>query len=362
MSVLGGKRLQRGVPILLALGCTAAASAYDANTHLTIVQAAFRLSPAAEARVPSEYRDAFLNDIREADPRDPDCRAHRGPQATLDPAAEAEKLYQELSVPAGREHAYRRAQVMGRYLHYVADCAAPRAIARGKMLPNFFANENFALFREPGRLDLPIGASLREREQRAEWADDDSGAYPAVFRQVVNLTIDALLALPALPGGRNVPDPDVVIFVVNRMDSGLSSRRTTYWTGRSGRFNADVLGRGGVQVLEWAPRAQGEDATVRALLLNNEEGCVSNLTARAGGWSGSIAGGMPPGVLRRVDLKVPPGIRLETVHVTYSPAPCRAADGRADLIRADKRIVINGGGIANPQFGEGSPQTAPASR
>src|SRR5262249_21738770 len=92
-----------------------------------------------------------------------------------------------------RSRTRRRSSVS--YLHYAADCAAPR-IASGEA-PRPVGNFDVAVFRERRPLEEPIDVSLRQRAIDASWADIVEEAAPMGFRDAVNLTIDAAMLLPA---------------------------------------------------------------------------------------------------------------------------------------------------------------------
>jgi hypothetical protein len=217
-------RILRGSPVAAAalaaglLAAAAPAQAWNADTHEAIARAAFLISPDAASRVPADQLAAFFRELREPDPFDRMCERHRGPGARLDAAAEAEKAYRELG--SSDASPYNRARLIARYLHYAADCAEPAAIAEGRRLPDFFANKNLVVFRQARPLAVPIAAALRDSSKRASWADDTPGAYSEVFRQAVNLSLDALLGLP---GPREAASGEPVIFVVNRLDSGFGA-------------------------------------------------------------------------------------------------------------------------------------------
>ncbi len=196
---------------------------------MSIVRGACRLSPSAESRIPSDYRDAFFEAVAKADQLDPDCRAHRGPNARREAAKEAERALAELT--AGPLSRYDRTRTFGRFLHYVADCAEPTPMAEGKlsMIPDFFANKDFLIFRERQELGAPLAASLRQRGGEAQWGEESIGTHAAIFRLAINLTIDAMLLLPQSAGAAVPADPPLVIFLVNQLDNGTFTRDPRWW-------------------------------------------------------------------------------------------------------------------------------------
>lgn len=202
------------------------AAAWDPETHRSIVRAALLLSPAAEARMPLVHADGFFRDAETGDLLDRNCESHHVGLGGRDPAVEAEKLYRALTAPGSTLTRYQRAQTLGRYLHFVADCARPTAIAGGRvtLVPNLFANVEMAIFRERRRLALPLAASLREHGATAQAFEESPGALAATFRLAVNLVVDALLLFPAPAGQENAPEAGRTLFVVNHLDTGQASR------------------------------------------------------------------------------------------------------------------------------------------
>jgi len=129
MSKTGRVRLGLVLVTLLARP----ARAWDPDSHLAIVRGAIALSPAAEARLPVSFREDMFREVAAADLTDKTCAAHRGAQARKEPAREADRLLLALRRPGAS--AYYRAQMLGQYLHFVADCVVPAAIASGRQTP-----------------------------------------------------------------------------------------------------------------------------------------------------------------------------------------------------------------------------------
>ena len=352
------------------------ARAWNADSHEAIAQAAFLISPEAAARVPAGQQQAFLREIREPDPFDRRCERHCGPQARVDAATEAEKAFHDLTAPGAATHPYDRARLLARYLHYAADCAVPAAVLEGKTsaIPDFFANKNFAVFREPRPLTLPLAAALRKARTRAAWADDTPGAYSSLFRQAVNVTIDALFALPGPPEGGPAADP--VLLVINRLDSGTSTSWSTPFSydrqitiegqqavvrtqgelreGGEGVFTPDILKVPGLHVVEWAFRTNGAAESVVALLYNHQDYCASNIVLRAGKWTSAVAGEIPPEQFCLVSLDAPPGVALPEVRASWASVRCTGGK-RDGLVDARKGLVVEGGGISAPRFDAARP-------
>src|SRR5512132_2169896 len=142
-------RASRGIlrALLLSSFLLAAgpARAWDPEVHVSIGRAALAISAAVEARVPLEHRDAVLKEMGEADYNDRPCRYHGSMEAPRDPASEAEAMYKTLTNPAIKLRPYQRAQMIGRYVHFVADLVGPDEIrmSPAPRILNFFANQDF---------------------------------------------------------------------------------------------------------------------------------------------------------------------------------------------------------------------------
>jgi hypothetical protein len=366
-------RILRGSPVAAAalaaglLAAAAPAQAWNADTHEAIARAAFLISPDAASRVPADQLAAFFRELREPDPFDRMCERHRGPGARLDAAAEAEKAYRELG--SSDASPYNRARLIARYLHYAADCAEPAAIAEGRRLPDFFANKNLVVFRQARPLAVPIAAALRDSSKRASWADDTPGAYSGVFRQAVNLTLDALLGLP---GRLEAASEEPVVFVVNRLDSGfgaLDERKVTVYhdvtinqrqawvgldatlkQGAEGFTTPDIMKLPGLHVVEWTPHAAGENATVTALLYNHQEFCASGVALKSAGWSMSVPGEIPPESVALVALQSPSRVALASVKATWASVACTSKARSENVFDAHNGRVVEGGGVSVPRF------------
>lgn len=345
------------------------ALAWDAEAHNAILDMALLLSPAAAARLPVEYRQELRKELRYPDSRDTLCRTHRGPAARVDAFAEAERELAALSRDGAPLRPYERAKAIGRYLHWVADAVAPRPIASGKVCEvlDFWANKDFIVFRERSPLARPLAAALRARAAEAEWADDTPAAQPAVLRLAVNSTIEALLLLPAPAGAATLPDDGPVLFLVNRIDTGLSGMRTGLYyyevsvpvgggyvyeesgiaeirSGGQGERKADLMQRQRVQVAEQSARTNpAGGASIRALVFNNLKVPACGVTVQSGRWSVPVGGTLPPGALRLASFDVPAGVDLRDLKLSSQTSGCGAppADG---IVRTEKRLVLGSSG------------------
>lgn len=365
-------RLSRLIPgslLLLALAGSLPARAWDPETHEAIVKSALVLSPEAELRLPAEFRDALYEELRAADMMDRICRFHRGPGASKDPAAEAAKVAVELR-GASTQRPYARARALGRYLHYVADCAVPTPIAEGRVfqIPDYWSNIDFVLYRQRVSLDpASLAGSLRAAGAEAQWGDDAPNAWPASFRLAVNMTVDALLLLPARPKAAPIPvagDPPVV-FVVNRQDTGRAGSKDQVWafgdsellfiavvrTGDAGPIKRDMMKRQGVQVAEAVTHAQPTGTAVRAVLFNNGAPAACGIVLKAGKWS-LAAGDLSGGNLLPLAFELPKGTDLAKVKVTWTTSTCASAPGSGAISTAS-RIVLGATG-SPPRFDRGA--------
>jgi hypothetical protein len=350
------------------------ARAWDGEAHRAILEIAMLLSPAAAARIPVEYREELLKEMQYPDSRDTLCRYHRGPSARVDPFAEAERELAFLTQGGPALRPYPRAKSIGRYLHWVADSVVPAPIAAGKVCEvlDFWANKDFVVFRERSPLAGPLSAALRARSEAAAWPEDGPSALPHVLRLAVNTTIEALLLLPAAPGAPVASDEGPVLFIVNRIDTGLSGMRSNLYyyevsqhvgggvyldeagiaeirTGGQGEKKADLMQRERVQIAEQSSRKNPDGSvSIRALLFNNLKVPACDAAVQSGRWSFAIRGTLPPGGLRLASFDVPPGVDLRNLKLTSSTAGCPALVGDG-VVGTDRRVVLGNTGVV-PRF------------
>ena len=392
-------RFRGEVPLLrIALVATLVLSgrsalAWDREMHTSIVDAALALSPAAEARLPLEFRDAFYRELREADALDKDCRYHPSSTGDRDAAAQAEKAYLELTNPGRVLKPYARAQVIGRYLHYVADAVVPTALKGENVpnrLPNFFENRNLLLFRERQELAAPIARALRARAVGVSWGSNEQAASSMIYRLVVNVTADALMLLPLRSPGEKVDEGSPVIFIVNRMDNGLAAKKTsgsvghtttrmsdiggpyqwytygggsnitsgstttTSWSyeshgGGESSKKSNLMEQPGVQIAEMNVRQTDRGSTIRALLFNNSEHCASDVVLKMGTWKWVMPERMPARALRMVEVDLPKDLNERKLTSSYKTEQCAGALETGNFLSSDRRLVIGNTGAA-PRF------------
>jgi hypothetical protein len=332
------------VVVLSFFGIARPLAAWDRDVHLALVKAAMGISPAAEEHLPLEFRDVLYKELTDPDYIDKECRYHCADTGAKEPALVAEQLLAQIVSPKTVLKPYPRAQLVGRYLHYVADAVAPASLRRenAPKLLNFFANKDFIFFREKrAPLAAPLSASLRKRAEEMVWANANAeAAYTAMFRLAVNTLADAMLLLPAREGA-SAPDQSPVWFLVNRMDNGgagkateghyekgSTTETTTYhsyhgysydvtstWTtwnwdpgskggGESFR-KLNMLERLGVQLAELSTRQETGRVVLRGLLFNNADLCAEGVGLKAGNWSWSLPGLMPPHSIRYFEAEGP---------------------------------------------------------
>lgn len=366
----------------LALLAPAPARAWDPDIHVSVARAAVAISAAAEARVPLEHRDAYLKESAEPDFADKECRYHC---SSGDPAMEAEKILTALSNPKVVLRPYQRAQMIGRYAHWVMDVVAPANLRQGmapRML-NFFANQDFVFWRQPRPLAGPLAAALRARHDEAVWANVNvDSSSPALFRLVVNTVADALLLLPPRPEDAKAADTGPVLFLVNRIDNGTAGRATsgewiktghhysdTYdgssfvnssggwdtWSWRPGSKGGgqsfkkyDLLERKGVQIAELSSRVEGDQVTMRVVFFNNSPMCAAGVALKAEAWSWKLDETMPPHSLKLVEIKAPAEILSKHLGQTGKANDCEGVK-IASAVNASRRLVYGNGGSA-PAF------------
>lgn len=347
--------------------------AWDGPTHVAIVAAASRLSPAVEKRIPAQFHDVFLQGLEQGDPRDSNCLSHRGAMARRRAAVEAQRILSDLTGPTAEQRPYQRAMLLGRYLHYVADCAVPGSLAEGRAVavPDFFSNKDFVVFRETRALKTPLSGSLETIGSEAQWADEAHGGESFVFRLAVNLTADALL-LTSGAGAVQEPAEPIVLFVINPLDNGTGMTHselyesTSYtYVGRTvfesysfgerrvgggGVPLPDLLHRFGVQVVEWRSRREGEKVSVRALLFNNQPKCASDIVIGSRGSTASLTGiELSPLSLRNVALEIPSGGEPDFSSLKGVLLDCPPAVSMPPGVSTRLRLVANATG-APPRF------------
>jgi hypothetical protein len=381
-------RLVRRLPVaLLALGLLGhhPLMAWDKEIHRSIAEAAVKLSPAAEARLPIGFREAFYKEASEADYRDRECRYHASVSGDRDSAAEAEKLYLQLLDPKKIERPYARAQALGRFVHYLTDAVVPDSMKMGdapKTL-NYFANRNFVLFRERQPLAMPLASALRARAQAAAWGSSEEAGRTIFFRNVVNLAVDALCLLPPREGAAP-QDVSPTIFIVNRMDNGVAAQHRSGYvvkekeemTGLSTsayhpsistgstmtyEYTFEAHGGGasvkkpnmmeisGLQIVEMLVRSTSTPPMMRVLLFNNSPNCAADVALKIGRWRWPLPETMPPGALRLVEVALPETMVSRRLTSSSNTDACGGALAPEKFISSQNRFVVGNTG-APPRF------------
>ena len=381
------------------------ALAWNQESHRSIALAALQISRAADARVPMDYRDAFLEATAEADPFDRTCLYHRGTRDHKEAANQAEKMFLALYTPQANANLYIRSKILGQFVHYVADCAVPNALTAGgqSSIVNFFGNRNFVLYRAKHPLPRPAGAPaaavvdpsapapppgrtfqqlLQIYGSEAQWAEDQEEGYSFTYRLAVNLVADALLLLPPREGKEKAPDSGPALFVINRMDTGRGGKSydmlmytvdtyhsrsgrtyevvSDYWIlpgGGPAKSVPNILAKKALQVVEWRKRQENGVTRIRALLFNNQDECAVEVSVRGAKSGFPIPGTIPANSLREVEVAIPSAfLEAEKVQVSGKTGPCSGASG---TIAATPRLVF-----ANtahpPEFKERIADAAPA--
>lgn len=379
------KRVRTATVVAFALAALIrprAALAWDPEAHRAILETAMLLSPAAAARIPAEFRDELLKEMQYPDSRDTLCRYHRGSSVRVDAFAEAERELAFLRQEGPAPRPYPRAKSIGRYLHWVADSVVPVPIAEGRVCEvlDFWANKDFVVFREKWPLAGQLSLALRARSEAAGWPEDGPSALPYVLRLAVNTTIEALLLLPPIPGAPVARDEGPVLFIVNRMDTGLSGMRSNLYyyevtqhvgggvyvdaagiteirTGGQGEKKADLMQRERVQIAEQSARRKPDGSvSIRALVFNNLRVPACDASVQSGRWNVPIRGTLPPGGLLLASFDVPPGVDLRSLKLTSSTAGCPTTIGDG-VVRTDQRVVLGNTGVV-PRFQAEASSTA----
>ncbi|MBI5442232.1 MAG: hypothetical protein HY900_13605 [Deltaproteobacteria bacterium] len=366
-----GRQQLAAVGLLAALACVAPpAEAWDPETHVSIVKAAFALSPAAEARVPVEYREALFGEVASPDSFDSICRYHNGPAASVDPTVEAERVLLALSSGRGPQSPYARTKSIGRYLHFVADAVVPAPIREGRAytILDYFTLQDFILFRERQVLTSPLAASLRQAAAASQWPDESPGARSFVYRRAVNLVADALLLLPPRADAASAPDDGPVFFLLDRLRNlkGGADRRHVFVTtydysgyrrveetnsireervGGDTNLVKDMMAHRMLQVVERVARTDSGGSSLRLLLFNNSESCQTDISLRFKGHIAPIAGSVSAGSLLTAEVRVPTGIPPAALALFSADGACAVGTPLPGTIPAGRRVVLGLSGV-----------------
>jgi hypothetical protein len=364
------ERLRRpaALALLAALAWVAPrAEAWDPETHESIVRAAFALSPAAEARVPAEHRDAFFREVASPDSFDAICRFHNGPSARLDPAVEAEKTFTAIMSGRGPQSAYARTKMIGRFLHFVADTVVPSPIREGKVytILDYFTLQDFVLFRERRSLTLPLAASLRQATESSRWPDDTPGARAYIYRLAVNVVADALLLLPPRADAAGAPDDGPAYFLLYRLRNlkGASDSRYTlvttydYSGGYYGRVQestsvreervggdanpvTDMMSSRTLQIVERVGATNAAGSRLRVLLFNNAERCLADISLRFQDRVFPVPGRVPTQSLLSAEIQLPPGVRPDSLALFAAEDNCAPGEPVPGVVPVSRRVVL----------------------
>lgn len=363
---------------VLVLGTTDA-RAWDPDSHAAIARAALLLSPAAAARVPDGQVAYFIHDTREADLADRACTTHVvGAGGRRDPAAEAEKLYGQLIGSTGLESPYPRAQALGRFVHFVADCVTPDSfLTNTNAWAAFFQGKDFVLFREPRPLRVPLAERLRQVVKEARWDDPGQGADTASFRFAVNLVVDALLVLPPARAAGDDPVPIVIAYdpqtsrpaaggilhrallrdgsPLTRSGGDSAGDNTLGFEGEGSRLRA-FFDQKGLHLVEWRSRASSGAKTIRALLYNNGGTCVGDVRFRKAAdppWKAVLPiGRIAPYSFRVAEFQAPPDLKTTELVMEWRPFDCKGPFDADGAIRSDYILLAPADGKP-PDFDTG---------
>jgi hypothetical protein len=361
------KRLLASAGLLALAFPPAIALAWDRPTHASIALGAFRLAPGLEATIlPPGYREGFLRNVEQGDTRDKDCLEHRGPRARHPAHAEAARIFLELTGPSAEQRPYQRSLLLGSFLHYVADTVVPNSLASGQreFVPDFFANKDFVIFREARELPGDIAKALETRSAAAQWGEEVPGSLAATYRLAINTTLDAISRVSEEAAASVRAAPVFVVFLVNAVDNATGGRRAPhnayYGVGRSvGDARADLLGRDGVQLVEWWKRPSGSKSIIRALLYNNRKECSSNISIESRAWTVNMRETkMAPFALQRVEFEIPAEAPVPDLSSRAAAFDC-PDPAHPNTYSAAKRLVLNAGVV--PRYeGEIRDAVAPA--
>ncbi len=327
----GSARVRLAALVALVLSSTAAA--WEGDVHAIILQGAKRLSPSFRAQMEGVSFDEVVRSASEGDRLDPLCIGHRLVDEQKEAWTRAVRILEQIRNPHGKRNAYAEAALLGQYFHYVADCAAPRAVLGGNAGKISIGAYDVVVFRHRRPLTGSPAEALKSRATEAEWADPVPEAACASLRDAVNLTIEAAELLPPRPGAAAAPAGDAedapALFTINKIrkfyrragDTRVNAsgdRVHEQWAEslmdvipRTGGTTYAELAFRGVHVVEWVPRTEAGKTTVRALFFNNQGACVRRLDVLVGG---------------RLQIRVPAALAPLSLNVVEFPAPASSPD------------------------------------
>ncbi|HEV8118677.1 MAG TPA: hypothetical protein VGQ32_09150, partial [Thermoanaerobaculia bacterium] len=223
---------------------------------------------------------------------------------------------------------------------------------------------DFVIFREARELPGDIAKALETRSAAAQWGEEVPGSLAATYRLAINTTLDAISRVSEEAAASVRAAPVFVVFLVNAVDNATGGRRAPhnayYGVGRSvGDARADLLGRDGVQLVEWWKRPSGSKSIIRALLYNNRKECSSNISIESRAWTVNMRETkMAPFALQRVEFEIPAEAPVPDLSSRAAAFDC-PDPAHPNTYSAAKRLVLNAGVV--PRYeGEIRDAVAPA--
>jgi hypothetical protein len=361
--------LVRIAAFFLVLLAARDASAWSGSLHRSIVEGAWRVSPAAAARVPEVHRDAVLNS----------CAGTDSSERLADPGAEAEQILRAiLARPAGR-FSYNDALAVGRYLHDVAHAAVPHdSRPSGPRAEEIFSSREVAVFRDPS----PRAASLREAldvsRQDGSFSENRDEGLGARYRLAVQATVDALLRLPRV--GEPAVDSGFDVYIVaDLVDNGKTGPREVgksqerwqeidswgdVWnvTKTTTLYDMSHAGKGhflrksyettGVKTLEWTTRREGATARHRLLVLNNTHECFGSLRVREKGMVREVPAPLPARAIARVEFETADSTPRAEIRLAPVPSRCADVSPASGTLSANRLLGVPAIVTVGPRWGE----------
>lgn len=341
------RRVARTAPALLLLLLACEAHAWSGPLHRSIVEGAWRVSPAAAARVPEAYRDAVLKA----------CAGTDATERLADPATEAEQLLRALRARPQGKFTYNDALALGRLLHDVANAAVPPDTRpTGPSPEELFSGREIAVFRDPAPRAASLAEALRAARRDGSFPESREEGLGGRYRAAVQATVDALLRLA--PIAEPAVDTGVDVYIVaDRVDNGKTGARETgrdekswvetdTWgddwlvTETTVHFDMSQAGKGtflrksyetpGVKILEWTTRASGPTARHRLLLLNNTGTSFARLRVTDEGTPTEVPVALVPRAVARIEFETAastPRARLRIAPVPGPGAPAAGVNG-----------------------------------
>lgn len=357
------RRTRSLAALAVVLGTATPAAAWTPDMHRSIVEIALAVSPEASSRVPGYYRHDLLRGVTQADAPIATCGWHIAP---TDGADEVDKLVGVLQRTATEKWSTNRSLVIGRICHIAADASIPSTLENGqpRARAEMFSGVDFAVFRDPvlGAAE-PLGAGLKRVRRLESFADSTVDEDSARFRRAVNLVIDALMRLPVAEPPAETGGRTYAVFLLDRLDSGLSgsrvtgrtyvgsdatyspSRERTEYTARyedhldkstagAGKRRFSAVHRDAAEPVEWRSHTAGGKTAHRVVVFNNTAQCGRSVSIQGGSFKRELPFDLPSRSFRLLEFETPSSVARASIKLEFrGTGPCGPAADRVDAVR-----------------------------